>query len=200
VNARTLQERDAGTPLWVPPPVLFNTWKHHAGALRSRVAAAAARGPFALAELGTHLAVLGTKLMDLYTGDLSPSELAALLLAQIAPDREGFAASLADGYSVVELPDGSRWVLRLGDDPQRWAHLHPGRWSPLTVRVRANVLKTALLATMHAAVHGGDARDPAVIDALRREHLGLPPVGSAIDADQGLGAMLDVLAGPTSPS
>jgi len=31
VNARALQEADAGTSLEVLPPVLFNTYKHHAG-------------------------------------------------------------------------------------------------------------------------------------------------------------------------
>ena len=37
INARTLQAADRGTPLEVPVPVLFNTWKHHAGALRVRI-------------------------------------------------------------------------------------------------------------------------------------------------------------------
>src|SRR5919109_5453064 len=36
-NARTLQAGDRGSPLEVVPPVLFNTYKHHAGALRVRI-------------------------------------------------------------------------------------------------------------------------------------------------------------------
>src|SRR5262245_61868355 len=83
VNARTLQESDQGTPLEVHRPVLFNTFKHHAGALRARIAAIAGAGPAALAELGTRLAVLGTGLMDLYTGALSPAEVSRRVIEHL---------------------------------------------------------------------------------------------------------------------
>jgi hypothetical protein len=44
MNARSLQQADEGTPLEVLPPVLFNTFKHHAGALRARIGDVVARG------------------------------------------------------------------------------------------------------------------------------------------------------------
>ena len=34
----------------VPPPVLFNTWKHHAGALRQRIAEAVRAGAASFAR------------------------------------------------------------------------------------------------------------------------------------------------------
>src|SRR4051812_5717210 len=37
VNSRELQQADSGTPLEVLPPVMFNTFKHHAGSLRARL-------------------------------------------------------------------------------------------------------------------------------------------------------------------
>src|SRR5687768_17545884 len=83
VNARTLQEDDRGTELEVLSPVLFNTWKHHAGALRARIDAVAGRGPAGLVEMGTRLAVLGTRLVDLYTGALSPRELSGWVLQEL---------------------------------------------------------------------------------------------------------------------
>jgi hypothetical protein len=202
MNARTLQQFDAGTPLEVPPPVLFNTYKHHAAALRARIQAVALAGPAALAELGSHLAVLGTKLMDVYTGRLWPGEIGRLILDRLNDEgrleRAAYRAWLAgqDGYAVVELAEGSRWVLRLGDDNDRYVHLHPARWSPNTVRVRANVLKTAFLVRVWVGIHGGDPMDRVVINEVRREFLALPPLGADPEGDAGLGVVLALLGEP----
>jgi hypothetical protein len=199
INARTLQSADEGTPLEVLPPVLFNTYKHHAGALRRRVEQLARAGPSALAEAATQAAVLGNKLMDLYTGRLWPVEISAKVVEMLgAAGRLGLPAYRAwlraEGYVVVTFPeDDSRWVLRLGDEQGRYVHLHPGRWSPATVRVRANVLKTAFFVLLHVAVHGGDPLDRALINAVRAEHLGLSPLGQDPEGDAGLGAMIGLL-------
>ena len=71
-------------------------------------------------------------------------------------------------------------------------HLHPGRWAPETRRVRANVLKTALMVLAYTAVHGGDPRDVAVINRVRQQYLGMAPIRELL-GDQGLGVILDVL-------
>src|SRR4051812_37168375 len=68
----------------VPAPVLFNTWKHHAGALRQRIADVTSAGETGLTEFSRQLVVLGTELMDLYTGTLAPAEIAAKVLAALA--------------------------------------------------------------------------------------------------------------------
>src|SRR5262245_22632255 len=86
MNARALQEADAGTPLEVLPPILLNTFKHHAAALRARVQAIAAGGDEALLEAASHAAVLGTKLMDVYTGTLSPREICERVLKRLEAD------------------------------------------------------------------------------------------------------------------
>jgi hypothetical protein len=198
-NARALQEADIGTPLEVLPPVLFNTFKHHAGALRARIAAVAEAGPAALAELGTRLAVLGTKLMDVYTGPLTPRDISQRIREilhgagrlELDPFRTWVTAQ--GDYAVVPLEDGSRWVLRLGDEASRYVHLHPGRWSPATIRVRANVLKTAFLVVTHVRIFGGDPLDVEVINEVRREHLGLSPLGQEPEGELGLGAVIEVL-------
>jgi len=203
MNARTLQEADAGTPLEVHRPVLFNTFKHHAGALRVRITRLAEAGPAAMAEFGTRLAVLGTKLMDLYTGALWPADISRRIIDQLQGDHRlapepfrNWVAQQAD-YAVVEFPeDGSRWVLRLGDEQDRYIHLHPGRWSPATVRVRANVLKTAILAITHARIHDGDPMDRAVINEVRQQFLDLSPLGQDPEGEAGLGAVIELLRRP----
>ncbi len=187
------------SPLDVPAPVLFNTWKHHAGALRSRVADHVTRGAGALPELAGELVVVGTKLMDLYIGRYTPAELAALVIERLERDgrleRDAFRAWVDSqgGYGMVDLEDGSTWVLRLADEEERYVHLHPGRWAPQTRRVRANVLKTAVMALAHAGVHGGDPLDLALVNRVRQRYLALAPMGRDLDGDQGIGEVIALL-------
>jgi hypothetical protein len=170
--------------LWeAPPPILFNTWKHHAGALRHRIAETARAGEIALEQLAGQLVVIGSELMDLYTGPLSPAAIGGRVVATLEAEHHLEAdvyrpwIEEGAGYRVLTLAeDSSRWVLRLGEPAGRYIHLHPGRWSPATRRVRANVLKTAVLVRAYVAVHGGDPADVALVNEVRRRYLGLAPI------------------------
>jgi hypothetical protein len=150
------------------------------------------------------MAVLGTKLMDLYTGALWPRDISAKVLGMLGAEGRLELAAFREwvgrqgDYAVVTFPeDGSRWVLRVGDEAERYVHLHPGRWSPATVRVRANVLKTAFLVLAHTALHGGGPLDRALINEVRREYLGLAPLGKDPEGEAGLGAVIELLREPT---
>ena len=181
----------------VPAPVLLNPWKHHAGWLREQIARHATADGLRL--LADRLVIVGTDLMDLYVGPSSPAEIAAAIIDALEKDARldptVFQAWLGEGggYQVVELSDTSLWVLRLGAAP-RHVHAHPGRYSPHTRRVRASVLKTAVLATAAARASGGDPADLRVINDVRTL-LALPPLGKAVSRDEGLGIVLDLLAG-----
>ena len=61
------------SPWDVPQPVLLNVWKHHAGAIRQRIQQAIQGGDAALGEMADQLLVMGTELMDLYIGKLTPA-------------------------------------------------------------------------------------------------------------------------------
>lgn len=182
----------------VPPPVLFNAWKHHAGWVRERIATAAAGGAAGLKELADAVVVTGTKLMDFYTGTLLPwkvgERVVALLRDQGRLDRVPFTAWVAeaDGYRVLDLPDdGSRWVLRVGDG-ERYAHLHTARYSPHSLRVPGVSLKTAIMANALALTRGLPVADLESVNHARREFLNLPPVAKLTD-DGGLGEVLRLL-------
>ena len=183
----------------IPHPVLLNTWKHHAGWLRWRVSRAVALGAPGVAELAGQLVVVGARLMDLYTGPLTPAALAREALALLAADGldsfESLAASHADraGYAMYTLSDGSAWTVRLGPADGRFVHLHPGRWATNTLRVPANTLKSAVLAHAVAGLTGRDATDLDVVNEARRKYLGLLPV-RRLDVDGGLGAVLAAIA------
>ncbi|HEX4609051.1 MAG TPA: hypothetical protein VH092_12665 [Urbifossiella sp.] len=182
----------------IPHPALLNTWKHHAGWLRWRVGRAVAGGPAAVADLARELVVVGARLMDLYTGPLTPAALAREVLARLADagltTHDRLAAWLAGqgAYALFDLSDGSKWTVRLGPADGRFVHLHPGRWAPNTLRVQANTLKSAVMAHAVAGLTGRDAGDPEVVNEARQTHLGLLPVRQ-LDADGGLGAVIAAL-------
>jgi hypothetical protein len=180
--------------------VLLNTWKHHAGALRQRIAEVAEAGESALQGLAGGLVIIGAELMDLYIGHLSPAAIAGKVLATLQADNllslDAYRAWLraSDGYRVLTFPeDESRWVLRLGDEADRYVHVHPARWAPQTLRVRANVLKTAVMVLAHVGIWGGDPQDLALLNDVRRQYLKLSPMGKMSAGDQGINAVIEVL-------
>jgi hypothetical protein len=183
-----------------PHPVLLNVHKHHAGFLRERIREAVTAGRDGLQPLAEELVVVGTKLMDLYHGPFSPREIGDKVLAELRTDGCAELAAFrtwveaAGGYRVMEFPeDTSRWVLRMGEEDTRFVHVHPARWAPFTIRVRANVLTTAVLALAYVGVHGGDPLDRPVVNAVRRDILGLAPIGRSPSADEGIGSVIELL-------
>ncbi|MGN7821156.1 hypothetical protein ACTJJB_13580 [Chitinophaga sp. 22536] len=102
------------------------------------------------AELPAALQKIGTSQMDMYTGTLTPemifNEITTQLTAQNILLPAAFAARVAahHSYTEVTLSDTSCWILRLSDDPERYVHLHPGRYSPHSLRIKAAALKTAM--------------------------------------------------------
>lgn len=182
-------------PFDVPAPVLFNAWKHHAGWLREQIRLTRGRGEDGMVALARNLLVVGQELMDLYAGPLSPHGMAAEVLTSLTETNRIALQAYAPwidaggGFQVVTASDASRWVLRLGADSERYVHVHPGRWTPHTHRVRANVLKTAVMVL--AYVPGRDV-DVAAVNYVRKQYLGLSPIPS-FHANEGLGHVLGFL-------
>ena len=149
-------------PDWnIPEPILFNCWKHHAGVVCQRIANAIEQGKTSLTSLAESLKCIGSSLMDFYTGELPPDVIAEKVLAHLsdaqALEKSAFIYWLQrqEDYAVLTFPeDESCWVLRLADEQERFIHLHPGRWTPHTMRVRSNVLKTAIMVLAHCGITG----------------------------------------------
>ena len=183
----------------LPHPALLNTWKHHAGWIRWRIVAAVGTGSAGVAALLAEMVVVGSRLMDLSTGPHTPAAIARLVFADLkARDRFSFdqlARWLQESgeYALTELPDGSKWTIRLGPADGRYVHLHPGRWAPNTLRVQANTLRSAVMAHAHALLSGADPTDIRVVNDARKQYLGLLPVRELTGAG-GLGAVIAALA------
>jgi hypothetical protein len=138
--------------------------------------------------------------MDLYHGPFSPLEIGQNVVTSLKKnDRNDVSAfrgwvEAGGGYQVIEFPeDTSKWVLRFGDEVDRFVHIHPARYSPFTIRVRATALTTAVLALAHAKLHGGDPLSRSVVNKVRHDHLGLAPVGRNPSGDEGIGAVIELL-------
>ncbi|MBN9121053.1 MAG: hypothetical protein J0I06_18195 [Planctomycetes bacterium] len=119
-----------------------------------------------------------------------------VLKARGAFEFEPLAKYLAaqGAYVLFELPDGSKWTVRLGPSDGRYVHLHPGRWVPHTMRVQANTLRSAVMAHAHAKLLGAGASDLAVVNEARKHYLNMLPLRELSGAG-GLGAVIAALDG-----
>jgi len=191
---------DHPTAHTVPHPVLFNAWKHHAGWVREQIAGAADGGEDGLKHLADAVVVCGTKLMDFYYGNLTPWAVGESALARLHRLGKSEFPAFRDwlepqgGFSGFATPDESRWILRAGDEADRYVHLHPGRYSPHTVRVPGITLKTAIVTLALARQTGADPLSVAAVNDARERYLALPPMAT-VDRTRGLGAVLRLLAG-----
>ncbi|KAA2239665.1 hypothetical protein F0L74_26090 [Chitinophaga agrisoli] len=156
--------------------VLFNALKHHLGAIGHLIASCP------VAELPQRLKVLGNSQMDLYLGRLSETDIARETILALAANgitsHTQYASWLQDhhGYRTIILSDHSAWILRAGKEEERYIHLHPGRYSPDSVRVKATVLKTAIALWIYLKHELITTIDLATLNRVRREVLDLSPI------------------------
>ena len=166
-------------------PVLLNCWKHHARFIRSKILKYKDAGEIELAILRKELLRIGESLMDLYLGTLTPGEIAGRIIASYkktnALSREDFIRWLkeeGDDYRIIELKDKSLWTLRLGEKQERYIHIHPSRYSPLTIRVRAHTLKSAILYLILNSNKNNIQDDLIFLNKIRKDYLNQPPLKS----------------------
>lgn len=163
----------------VPEPILFNCWKHHLHFLLEKIKA----GNFDSDELKKQMKQIGNSTTDLYTGDLTIEDVSnysqGILKSMGRMEKRSYLDWLKenqDEYQLMEFPDTSVWVFKAGIEPGRHIHIHPGRNVPLTIRVKATILKTAYLANLYALHKMGSPLDIRLINRLRQEILELSPI------------------------
>jgi hypothetical protein len=165
----------------ISEPLLLNCWKHHAGFIRSKIGEYKTNPADHLSSLRSELLLIGESLMDLYLGELTPYEIGALIIAycikQKIFSKEEFQFWLKDegnDYRIIELKDKSKWTLRLGNDKERYMHIHPSRYSPHTIRVRSSSLKSAILYLVLENQNPQNMLLP--VNCIRKYYLNLPPL------------------------
>jgi hypothetical protein len=126
---------------------LFNTFKHHLPSIIQYL-----RQPNNLTYLNDLLCI-GDSQMDLYTGDLTVAEITQEIKHFLDEADKFDKASYTDwikqnGFVKIQLSDTSDWILLLGNTEDQYVHIHPARYSPRSVRVKASTLKTVLALTI----------------------------------------------------
>ncbi|PWV55656.1 hypothetical protein [Chitinophaga sp. S165] len=154
--------------------ILFNDLKHHRKSIHWELEG------MTLDSLPHYLKVLGNSQMDIYYGDLTKAAIYIQILNAIkqagVTDEPSYLQWLKDngGYAEITLSDTSRWILLHGIEPNKYIHLHPARYSPHSMRVKATILKTAIACLV--AYPDGAHPDLASLNHIRRNILGLSPV------------------------
>jgi hypothetical protein len=164
----------------VKEPFLFNCYKHHLWFLRERVRQVGNMRE--LAKLAKELKVVGSSVMDMYEGTHSPAELVRLIERYLEwgkhlgydEYREWLMGN--NGYRLVQIIDGSEWVLRLGENRERYIHFHPARNSNRTFRLHSTSLKTALMACVYCQLNKCSVENLTVVNKIRSKYLDLPPL------------------------
>jgi len=162
-------------------PILYNIYKHDAGFISYYIDQKSA-GNDSFENIADELKYLGHSLIDLYYGSLSPSEISGEIIDYLKAEQsltinryKEFLAADGGDYRTVELSDSSRWVLRHGNDSKRFVHIHPGKHSPYSTRVRALSLKTTILYIIYIRRENCALSDLYVLNYIRTEYLKVSP-------------------------
>lgn len=174
-------------------PIQFNPIKHHIGAIKQFIKEATNEE-----VLLRTLLTIGESQMDLYVGDLSVDEISRQIIKQLKQknviERTEYSEWInSDGsdYKMLTLSDDSQWTLRLSDNNETYIHIHPGRYSHHTIRIKANTLKTAIVVNVYARLNKCNPLELKIINYVRKKILDESPVKS-INASSGLGKIINM--------
>jgi hypothetical protein len=153
--------------------ILFNTYKHHLLSIKKELIEAN--------ELNFRhiLLKIGNSQMDLYIGNMSVEDIKKELVVKLNTleliDKQMFIKHLQENnfYFSIKLSDESVWVMREGRDEVQYVHIHPARYSINTLRVKANTLKTAMVASKFLEKSEHQLQN---INDLRKIYLNLSPI------------------------
>jgi hypothetical protein len=167
--------------LKIPAPVTFNPHKHHFGFLTDQIKTWRRQD---WEKIQPELFFMGENLIDLYLGSLSVNQVCYECIRYFRNENVLERTAFLDWlypreYRKIELADSSVWVVKKGIDPERFIHIHPAKYSPLTIRVRAATLKTVVALTTHSvSIQKEITENLDAVNTTRRLFLQLSPVKS----------------------
>lgn len=172
----------SNTDCYTDTPILFNCWKHHAGFIKSKIQEYR-RSDFDFSSFRINLLRIGDSLMDLYLGELLPQEISDYIIELFTLyniiDRDRFILWLKEEkkeFREITFKDNSIWTLRLGEQPEKYIHIHPSRYSPHTMRVRALTLKSVILYLILDKTSRNIDDNLLFLNNIRKDYLNQPPL------------------------
>jgi hypothetical protein len=181
----------------VNPPINLNCWKHHAAFIKKQIETVQSINE--LEKLESILLRIGESQMDFYYGKLSPTEISEEIIVLLKQNKIFFRDRYEEwlnenkvDYRLITLSDKSVWTLRLGENVERYVHIHPGRYSPHTRRVKALTLKTAIFTLCVEKLGDTQLSGKELINDVRKKYLNEPPLKS-VSGESGLEKLLELL-------
>lgn len=167
----------------IKPPFIFNPWKHHRTFVRERIRFYIAGSEESIPRLKKELKLIGKSQTDFYYGNLNMlkifREISIFLVKNEKLKREQYIEWIKAEklqYKKIDLSDGSKWILRIGSEDEKYVHFHPGRYSVFTVRIKASTLKTAVATAIWSGIYNAASNDIRTVNESRQSLLSLPPV------------------------
>lgn len=181
--------------LSVAPPFMFNAPKHHLGVIRSLIDYVR-QHPDTATWVLQQLENIGSPVTDIYSGELSVKsiveEIEKLLMQNNILEEPGYRnwlKAFGRDYNYLELSDGSRWLFRLGEKPERYIHFHPAKHSQMSFRVRGSTLRTAIaVSVLYIDLYECCLEK---VNRVRHDFLGLSPI-KHVSPENGIGKLLRV--------
>ena len=173
----------------IPLPLTYNPYKHHFGFLLKAIEK---WGEMPWEEVEPALLCIGSNLIDFYLGELSVEEVSKQTIDFFAnrkiTERAEFLRWLnPPHWKKIELSDGSEWLIKQGNDMQRYIHIHPAKLSLHTIRVRAVTLKTVLaLEIKQVKLNAVTRENLESVNQIRKEYLNLSPIKSLRKNESGI--------------
>ena len=165
----------------IPVPITFNLQKHHFNFLREQIDV---WKKMEWKAIEPELMNIGNNLLDFYIGFLTIEEICNECLKYFQEERiikkEDFLKWLQPhGYKIIELTDKSKWIIKEGIDNERFIHIHPAKYSPNSMRVRATTLKTVVALQIHSfPIYQEKKENLQIVNMVRVKYLHLSPVRS----------------------
>jgi hypothetical protein len=176
-------------PVEIPVPITFNPYKHHFRFLLNEIEVWRKQR---LEETSKPLLKIGSNLIDFYLGELSVNEIVCETVDYFEKSgirsRKVFRQWLNESkWRKILLSDNSEWLVKTGDSSERFIHIHPAKYSKLTIRVRGTTLKTVLALEISSIKIGQNTRKNLdAVNRVRLNQLNLSPIKSLKKTESGI--------------
>lgn len=188
-------------PVEIPLPVTYNPYKHHFRFLQNSINKWRTL-PWQTVE--QELLSIGSNLIDFYLGALTVEEVVhetiTFFKASGIANRDEFMQWLhPHQWKKIVLSDGSEWLIKAGNEKERYVHIHPAKYSAHTIRVRAVTLKTVLaLEVERIQIQEIPQQNLEAVNHIRKKLLDLSPVKSLRKSESGILRLWHIFQAPNN--
>ncbi|WP_319480114.1 hypothetical protein [uncultured Draconibacterium sp.] len=176
-------------PPEIPLPIQYNPYKHHFHFLLNELTVWQ-KSDWNVTEKA--LLSIGNNLFDFYLGELTPEQICNSILNYFETKNINTQTAFKNWLGNLEwkkitLSDESKWLIKRGNQADRYIHIHPAKFSKHTIRVRATTLKTVLTLCVHKIPISDDAeQNLQSVNKHRISYLQLSPIKSLDEEDSGI--------------